>query len=124
MHRSPPPNPVVMLSLAALAVELPFLVTCLLVQLLRNCSHCRHEWLSWPVLAGVFPWYFATFSLKLIPTDLSLVQIKAVCGVFTLCLIALAFALTKASTLWRQILAGALVVSIALAVIACALIAA
>ena len=42
-----------MLSLAALAVELPFLVTCALVQLLRDCSHCRHEWLSWPILPGV-----------------------------------------------------------------------
>jgi len=62
MRRSSPPKPVVMVSLAALAVELPFLVTWLLVQWLRDCSHCRHEWLSWPVLAGVFPWYCATFS--------------------------------------------------------------
>jgi hypothetical protein len=113
-----------MISLAVLAVELPFLVTCLLVQLLRDCSHCRHEWLSWPFLAGVFPWYFATFSLKLIPKDLSIVQLKTGWGVITVCFIALIFTLARASTLWRQILAAALVVSSALAVMAFALIAA
>ena len=124
MQRSPAPKPVVMLSLAALAVELPFLVTCVLVQLLRDCSHCRHEWLSWPILPGVFPWYFATFTLKIIPKDFSIAQLKAGWGVFTVSLIALLFALTKTSTLWRQVLAAALVVSTALAVMACALIAA
>ena len=113
-----------MLSLAALAVELPFFVTCVLVQLFRDCSHCRHEWLSWPVLAGVFPWYFAAFSLKLIPKDLSIVQLKTGGGVFTVCVIALIFALARASTLWRQILAAALVVSTALAAMTFALIAA
>ena len=124
MHHSPPPKPAVMLGLAVLAVELPFLLTCLLVQWLKQCPHCRHEWLSWPVLAGVFPWYFAAFCLKLIPKDLSIVQLKTGWGVFTVCFIALIFALARASTLWRQILAAALVVSTALAAMTFALIAA
>lgn len=70
------------------------------------------------------PLYFASFTLKIIPKDLSIAQLKAGWGVFTVCLIALLFALTKASTHWRQVLAAALVVSTALAVMACALIAA
>lgn len=124
MHRSPPPKSAVMLGLAALAVELPLLVTCLLVQLLKQCPHCRHEWLSWPVLAGAFPWYVATFKFKVLPKDLSLFQLKFGWGVFTACLIAVLFAVSRRSTLWRQLLAAGLVFASGLAVLAFLLIAA
>src|SRR5690349_7931591 len=50
-----PPRPWVTLGLAAFVVESPFLVTFLLVQLLKQCPHCRHQWLSWPILPGAFP---------------------------------------------------------------------
>jgi hypothetical protein len=113
-----------MLGLAAMAVELPFLITCLLVQLLKQCPHCRHEWLSWPILAGTFPWYFATFSLRFIPRDLSAFQLKIGCGIFTACLIALIFALGRRTTLWRVPLGIGLVVSSTLAVLTFLLIAA
>ena len=65
-----------MLGMAALVVESPFLVTCLLVQVFKQCPHCKHEWLSWPILPGAFPWYFAAINLKLIPRDLSVIQLK------------------------------------------------
>jgi hypothetical protein len=113
-----------MFSLAALAVELPFLLTFLLVQLLKQCPHCRHEWLSWPILSGAFPWYFATFSLKLLPRDLSLTQVKFGWGAFTVGLIAALFLACRRSTVWRQLLAGGLVLSSGLAVLAFVLIAA
>lgn len=124
MHRSPPPKPAVMLTLAALTVELPFLVTCLLVQLLKQCPHCRHEWLSWPILAGAFPWYFSAFTLHIIPRDLSNLQVRFGWGAFTTCLIALTFLASWRSGVWRQLLAGGLVVSSGLAILAFLLIAA
>ena len=124
MHRSPPLKPAIMLGLATAAVELPFLATCLLVQLFRHCDHCRHEWLSWPVLSGVVPWYIATFALKLFPPGLSMLQIRCVWGVFTACLIALVFALSWRSTLWLQLLTVSLVVSAGLALLAFGVIAA
>jgi hypothetical protein len=124
MHSSPPTKPAVLFSLAALAVELPFFLTCLLVQLFKQCPHCRHEWLSWPILSGAFPWYFATFSLKLIPRDLSLMQVKLGWVVFTACIIAALFLACWRSVLWRPLLAGGLVLSSGLAVLAFLLIAA
>jgi len=124
MHRSPAPKPAVMLSLSLVAVELPFLVTCLLVQALKQCPHCRHEWLSWPILAGAFPWYFTAFNLKLFPRDLSTLQVRCGWGAFTACLIALIFAVSWRSAVWRQLLAGGLVVSSGLAILAFLLIAA
>ena len=124
MLRSPPPKSANLLSLAALAVELPFLVTFVLVQLLKQCPHCQREWLSWPILAGAFPWYFATINLKLIPRDLSIFQIKFGWGMFTACLTALIFALSRRSTLWRVPLTVGFVVSTGLALLAFLLIAA
>ena len=124
MHRSPPPKHATMLGLATLAVELPFLTTSLLVHLLKQCAHCRHEWLSWPILAGAFPWYIGAFSLKVIPRDLSIFQLKFGWGVFTISLVALIFALGVRSTLWRQVLVAGLVASCGLALLAFLLIAA
>lgn len=124
MRRSPPLKPAIMLSLAGAAVELPFFATCLLVQLFRHCDHCRHEWLSWPILCGVAPWYIATFDFKLLPRDLSMVQIRCGWGMFTACLIALVFAASWRSTLWRQLLAASLIFSAALAILAFGIIAA
>ena len=113
-----------MLSLAALAVELPFLVTCLLVQALKQCPHCKHEWLSWPILPGAVPWFFTTFSLKLIPRDLGTVSVKFGWAVFTVSLIGLMFAVSRRSAFWRQLIAASFVVSAGLAVMAFMLIAA
>jgi hypothetical protein len=124
MHHSPPPKPAAMLGLAALAVELPFLVTYLLVQVLKQCPHCRHEWLSWPILPGAFPWFFGTFSLKIIPRDLSIIQVKFGWAVFTACLTGLIFAVSRRSALWRQLIAVGFVVSSGLAFLAFLLIAA
>ena len=118
MHHSPPPKPAVMLSLAVLAVELPFLIVCLLVQWLKQCPHCRHEWLSWPILAGAFPSYFV-FS-----HNLNMLQVRLGWGAFTACLIALIFVASWRSALWRQLLAGGLAVSSGLAILAYLLIAA
>jgi len=113
-----------MLGLAALAVELPFLAGCLLVQMLSRCSHCRHEWLSWPLLAGAFPAYHATFYFKLLPRDLTMMQVRFVWGAFTACFIAVLFLASRRNGAWRQILAGGLALSSGLAVLAYLLIAA
>lgn len=113
-----------MLVLATLAVELPFLVTCLLVQVLKQCPHCKHEWLSWPILPGAFPWFFATFSLKIIPRDLGNVPVKFGWAVFTACLISFIFAVSRRSVFWRQLIAAGFVVSAGLAIMAFMLIAA
>lgn len=113
-----------MLGLAALAVELPFLVTCLLVQVQKQCPHCRHEWLNWPILPGAFPWFFATFTLRLIPRDLGIAPVKFGWAVFTACLIGLIFAMSRQSVFWRQLIAVGFVVSAGLAVMAFMLIAA
>ena len=113
-----------MLNLAVAAVELPFLATCLLVQLFRHCDHCRHEWLSWPILSGVAPWYFAAFHFKLVPRDLTLFQVRCGWALFTVFFIALVFALSWRSALWRQLLAASLILSTALAVLAFCVIAA
>jgi hypothetical protein len=124
MHRSLPPKPAVLLGLAVLVVELPFLVTCLLVQMLRRCEHCRHEWLHWPILPGVVPWHFATFSLRLIPRDLSLLQVRLGWGAFTACLVAVIFVASWRSRFWRPVLAAGLVAASGLAVLTFLIIAA
>ena len=124
MHHSPPPKPVVMLGLSASAVELPFFVTFLLVQWLKQCPHCRHEWLSWPILAGAFPWYVSALNLHVIPRDLSLLQLKCGWAAFTACFVGLLFVVCRRSGLWRWLLAGGLVVASGLAVLAFLLIAA
>lgn len=124
MHRSQPLKPAIMLSLAAAAVELPFLATCLLVQLFRHCDHCRHEWLSWPILSGVAPWYITAFYFKLVPRDLTMFQVRCGLASFTVCFIALVFALSWRSALWRQLLAASLFLSAALAILAFGVIAA
>ena len=113
-----------MLGLATLAVELPFLAGYLLVQMLSRCSHCRHEWLSWPVLPGAFPWYHVTYSLKLLPRNLTTMQGKLIWGAFTACFIAALFLASRRNGAWRQILAGGLALSSGLAVLAYLLIAA
>ncbi len=118
MNHSPPPKPAILLSLAALAVELPFFVTCLLVQVLKDCPHCRHEWLSWPILAGAFPYFFAASNLHLVPRHLSVTAGKFGWGAFTASLIALVFLVSWKSMLWRQFLAAALILSTGLAVLA------
>ena len=123
MRRLPPLKPVLMLGLAVGSVELPFLVVCVLVQCFRECAHCRHEWLSWPILAGVGPWY-TSLRLGLLPRNLSLLEVRWGWGVFTTCLIGLVFAVSCRSTLWRQVLAGSLILSAALAALAFGIIAA
>jgi hypothetical protein len=105
-------------------VELPFFVTWLLVSVLKQCPHCRHEWLSWPVLAGAFPWYVATFNLKLIPRSLETYQLKIGFGLFTACFVMLLFGVAQRTTRWRYVLATGLLVSSGLAVLAFLLIAA
>lgn len=124
MKHSPPPKPIVMLGLAALAVELPFFVMFLLVQWLKRCPHCRHEWLSWPILAGAFPWYVSACNLHVIPRDLSLLQMKCAWGTFTACFVALLFVTSWRSRLRRGLLAGGLVLASGLALLAFLLIAA
>jgi hypothetical protein len=106
----------VMLSLAALAVELPFFVTFLLVQWLS--PHCGREWLSWPILAGLFPWYVAVFEFHIIPRDLPMLQVRIGWGAFTACFIASLFFSAWQHRFWRQLLAGGLAVSSVLAILA------
>jgi len=124
MHRPPPPKPVIMLALAALAVELPFFITFLLVEGLKQCPHCRHEWLSWPILAGAFPWYVSAFIFHIIPRDVSLLQIKCGWAAFTACFVGLLFAACRRCGLWRWLLAGGIVAASGLALLAFLLIAA
>ncbi|MCX6922445.1 MAG: hypothetical protein NT154_04415, partial [Verrucomicrobia bacterium] len=104
--------------------ELPFLIASLLVHLLKQCPHCRQEWLNWPILAGAFPCYIATFSLKVLPRDLSNLQLKFGWGVFTACLVTVVYALSIRSTLWRLFLVAGLLSSTGLALLAFLLIAA
>lgn len=111
------------LGLAALSVELPFLVACLLVQVFKDCPHCRHEWLSWPILAGAFPSYLAEINLHFGLSHLSTNVLRFEWGAFTATLIALAFLASFRSPRWRQILAGTLILSSGLAALAFVLIA-
>ncbi len=113
-----------MFGLAILAVELPFLSSFLLVEMLARCSHCRHQWLSWPILAGAFPSYHATFYWKLLPRDLTMLQVRLVWSAFTALFITLLFLASRHSGAWRQILAGGMAISIGLALLAYLLIAA
>ncbi len=107
-----------MLILAAAAVELPFLAACLLVQLLYHCPHCRHEWLSWPLLPGVVPWYFATYGLGLVPRTLTEFQLRCGFGAWTVCLIFLVAVLSWRNAHWRRVLAVGAALSIGLALLA------
>ncbi len=66
-----------------------------------QCPHRRHEWLSWLVLAGAFPWYAATFDLNLVPRGLDIYPIKTGFGLFTACFLGLIFVLGRRTTLWR-----------------------
>jgi len=113
-----------MFGLATVAVELPFLATCLVVQCFRHCDHCRHVWPSWPILSGVGPWYIGTVLLWPLSRNLSMLSIRWGWAVFTLCFITVAFAACWRSTLWRQLLATTLILSSALALLAFGIIAA
>jgi hypothetical protein len=112
----PTQKPAVILSLAIASVELPFLVVCLLVQELRHCHHCRQEWLSWPILPGVVPWYIAANSFRFVPRDLSMTQLRCVWGVLTVCFIVGIFALCRRGVFWRPFLGFGLALSAAMAV--------
>ncbi len=75
-------------------------------------------------LAGAFPWYFGASMLKLIPREMSMFQIRCAWGLLTASLIGLIFVASRRSTLWRHFLAGGLILSSGLALLAFLLIAA
>src|SRR5690349_16483652 len=65
---SSPPKPAVVAFLVILIVELPAFIIFLLIRWTPNYGP---EWHNWPVLAGLFPAFFATNTLKLLPHHLS-----------------------------------------------------
>ena len=109
-----------MLGLAAASVELPLLIAFLLV---RWGSHFGPEWRFWPILAGLFPCFFAS-RFHVLPLHLSILELRIAEAVFTACLIGLVFFLCSRTRFWRQFLVGAFGISSALAVLGFLLLAA
>jgi hypothetical protein len=108
MCRSVPPKPAVMLSLAAVAVELPPFVVFLLV---RWSGNFNGGWLDWPILDGLFPYFVVTYILKLVPLKGSIYLLHVGGGVWTLGLIALVFVFSWRSSYWPRLLTAGLAVS-------------
>ena len=111
-----------MIGLATLAVQLPFFIGFILVQLFVACPHCRGVWRSyWPILPGMVP--------------TSLLGLSRVLGTsqwgfwlgssgFTLVFIIVLFALSRWSTYWGYVLGIGFLLSCLLARLAHAVIAA
>jgi hypothetical protein len=109
-----------MLGLAAASVELPLFIAFLLV---RWGPHFGPEWRFWPILAGLFPCFFAS-EFHVFPKRLSLIELRLGMTVFTACLIGLVFVICSRTRFWRQFLVGAFGISSALAVLGFLLLAA
>jgi hypothetical protein len=108
-----------MIALAALVVELPFLIGFLLVHLMVACPHCRGVWgTRWPMLPGIIP----CFLLRL-PAFSEWVMWIAATG-FTLAFIAVLFTLSHRSTYWRFVVGAGFLLSCLLAGLTHAMIAA
>jgi hypothetical protein len=99
MQSSQPPKTWPMIGLSVLAVELPFLVGMVLVQVLVRCEHCRGVWRTfWPVLSGAIPSYLlgVRFGGSQFPVTLGLVTFGFMAAVFFL---------SYRSRYWRLLLA-------------------
>ena len=110
-----------MIGLATLAVQLPFFIGFILVQLFVVCPHCRGIWRSyWPVLAGRVPILLGRFQiLGTSPWGFWLGS-----SGFTLVFIMILFALSRRSSHWRYVLGAGFLLSCLLARLAHAVIAA
>jgi hypothetical protein len=118
MQRSQPPNLWPMIGLSALAVESPFLVGMVLVQVLVLCEHCRGVWwTSWPILSGFIPSY-------VLGARYGGPHFFVTLGLVTLGFMAAVFFVSYRSRYWRLILAGSGLVFSVLAALTHALIAA
>ena len=107
-----------MIGLSVLTVELPFLLSMALVQVLVQCAHCRGVWRTfWPVLPGLFPSY-------ILGARYGGPQFFAILGLVTFGFMAVVFALSFRSRYWHFILAASGLTFSLLAVLAHALIAA
>jgi hypothetical protein len=109
-----------MLVLAAASVELPLFIAFLLV---RRGPHFGPEWRFWPILAGLFPCFFAS-RFQVLPHLLSILELRIAEAAFTAGLIGLVFFLGSRTKFWRQFLVGAFGISSALAVLGFLLLAA
>ena len=107
-----------MIGLSVLAVELPFLLGMVLVQVLVQCAHCRGVWRTfWPILPGFFPSYIfgARYGAP---------QFFIILALVTFGFMSVVFVLSFRSRYWRLILAASGLIFSFLAVLAHALIAA
>jgi hypothetical protein len=118
MQGSQPPKTWPMIGLSVLAVELPFFLGMVLVQLLVRCEHCRAVWRTfWAILSGAFPSY--VFGARY-----GGAQFFVTLGLVTFGFMAAVFFLSFRSRYWRLVLAASGLVSSLLAVLTHALIAA
>ena len=100
MQSSQPPKLWPMTGLSVLAVESPFLVGMVLVQVLVRCEHCRGVWwTSWPILPGAFPSY-------VLGARYGGPQFFVILGLVTLGFITGVLFLSYRSRHWRMILAA------------------
>jgi hypothetical protein len=107
-----------MIGLSVLAVELPFLLSMVLVQVLVQCAHCRGVWRTfWPILPGFVPSYIlgARYGGAQFYIIVCLVTVGFMTGVFFL---------SFRSRYWRFMLAASGLIFSLLAALAHALIAA
>jgi hypothetical protein len=114
LNGSPPPAPATLASLVVLIAELPAFVMFLLV---RWSPHYGPEWHNWPVLTGLFPAFFATDTLKLLPHHLSQPWLRVELGMFTVLFMILLFFVSWRTRFWKGFLAFGLACSSALAVL-------
>ena len=118
MRSSQPPKTWPMIGLSILAVELPFLLGMVLVQVLVQCEHCRGVWGSfWPLLPGLVPSY-------ILGARYGGAQFFMILGLVTLAFMTVVFFLSFRSSYWRFMLAASGLIFSLLAVLAHALIAA
>jgi hypothetical protein len=107
-----------MIGLSVLAVELPFLLGMVLVQVLVRCEHCRGFWRSdWPILPGLFPSY-------ILGARYGGTQFLIFLGLVTLAFMTVVFLLSFRNSYWRFMLAASVLIFSLLAVLTHALIAA
>src|SRR5689334_20313965 len=118
MHTPPPPKTLPMIGLSVLAVELPFFIGMVTVQMLVRCEDCRAIWRTfWPILSGAFPAYFCGFRGNGW-------QFGVVLGLVTFAFMAGVFFLSFRSKYWRDTLTVSGLISSLLAALTHALIAA
>lgn len=95
-----PPKTWRVFGLSALAVESPFLVGMVLVQVLVRCEHCRGVWwTSWPILPGAVPSY-------VLGARYGGPQLYVLLALISLGFLAAVFFLSYRNRYWRLILAA------------------